>query len=76
MKLIFELRARFLLSSEGHFPEAAEPISLEKLQAAEPALATTVPSGVAPGGRGRPPLHDQKQIAAAYMSERSLIPAP
>ncbi len=74
MKVDLRAQGTILLSSEGHFPEAAEPISLEKLQAAEPALATTVPSGVAPGGRGRPPLHDQKQIAAAYMSERSVDP--
>src|SRR6266702_3827957 len=69
MKVDLRDQGTILLSSDGIFPEAAEPISSEKLQALEPALAAS-----AKGGRLRPPLHDQKSIAAAYLSERSVDP--
>jgi len=55
MKVDLRAQGTILLSSEGHFPEAAEPISLEKLQAAEPALGDDCAFWCGPGGRGRPP---------------------
>jgi glycine oxidase len=74
MKVDLRDQGTILLSSDGHFPAAAEPVPLEKLQAFDPALVTPSPSGSTPSGRGRPPLHDRKRIAAAYMSERSVDP--
>ncbi len=55
-----------LLSSNGTFPDLAEPISPEQLQSLEPTLG--IP------GRGRPGLHESPEISAAYMSERSVDP--
>jgi len=76
-----------LISHDGIFPESAEPISIEQMQMLEPAVAgpgrgrpglhgATAAEifGSAQGGRGRPPLHDQGEIVAAYLSERSVDP--
>ncbi len=43
-----------LISSAGEFPEAAERISFEQLQALEPGLAVA--------GRGRPALHESSGV--------------
>ena len=65
-----------LLSSAGHFPEAAQRTSAEELHALEPELAVA--------GRGRPATatHTSRgeiagssiELAAAYLSERSVDP--
>jgi glycine oxidase len=56
-----------LLSSDGVFPEAAEPLSAGQLQALEPGLAMA--------GRGRPAPHESiGEFTAAYLSERSVDP--
>ncbi len=61
-----------LLSSDGSSPESAARLSSEQLSWLEPALAV--------GGRGRPRLHESREIAesgevtAAYLSERSVDP--
>jgi len=74
LKVDLRDQGTILFSHQGVFPDLAEPLSTQKLHSLEPALATLAPSGSAPGGRGRPPLRDQKQIAAAYMGERSVDP--
>lgn len=58
-----------LISSDGRFPESAEPVSSEKLRSLE---SSVVVPGARLGGRGRPPLHDLR--GAAYLSERSVDP--
>ena len=70
-----------LISPDEYFPEGAEPISFEQLASLEPAVAGRGLEageagifGCAGGGPGGPPLHDQSQIAAAYVSERSADP--
>ena len=61
-----------LVSSDGSFSESAERLSSEQLSSLEPGLA--VP------GRGRPGLHQSREMAesgevtAAYLSERSVDP--
>ena len=55
-----------LISLDGHFPDSAEPISRDKLQALEPALVLP--------GRARPGLHESAATSAAYLSERSVDP--
>jgi glycine oxidase len=56
-----------LLSPDGDFPEAAERLSSEQLQALEPALAVA--------GRGRPAPHKSiGEFTAAYLAERSVNP--
>ena len=61
-----------LLSSDGSSPESAARLSSEQLSWLEPALAVA--------GRGRPRLHESREIAesgevtAAYLSERSVDP--
>jgi glycine oxidase len=63
-----------LVSSDGRFPESAEPISLEKLAAFEPALAGSRMLSSTLSGRGRRQLQDPGQFSTAYMSERSVDP--
>jgi len=63
-----------LVSQGGEFPGAAELMSTEQLAAIEPALAEAGISGSGRGGPGGPPLHDQREIVAAYVSERSVDP--
>ncbi len=74
MKVDLREQGTILISSNGRFPETAELISSEQLQSLEPALATSAMFGSAQGGRGRAPLHDQSDIIAAYLSERSVDP--
>jgi glycine oxidase len=63
-----------LVSRGGEFPSAAELMSTEQLAAIEPALAAAGMSGSGGGGPGGLPLHDQREIVAAYVSERSVDP--
>ena len=55
-----------LISTEGQFLEAAEPLSSERLLALEPGLAVA--------GRGRPALQETDGTSAAYLRERSVDP--
>ena len=52
-----------LISSDGRFPELAQPVSSEKLYSLEPAV-------VAPSSHGG----DRQGITAAFLSERSVDP--
>jgi glycine/D-amino acid oxidase-like deaminating enzyme len=76
-----------LISSDGHFPEGAKLISLEQLQSLEPTVAGCGLGrsrlreageagffGSSRRGPGGPLLYDQRQVAAAYVSERSVDP--
>jgi len=74
LKVDLREQGTILISSSRHFPETAELISSEQLQSLEPALAASGMFGCAQGGRRRPPLHDQSEIVAAYLSERSVDP--
>src|SRR5205823_11539318 len=66
MKVDLRDHGSILLSSNGAFPDPAEPISLERLQSMEPGLALP--------GRGRLGRHDSSQTLAAYLEERSVDP--
>jgi glycine oxidase len=55
-----------LLSTEGQFLAAAEPLSSERLLALEPGLAVA--------GRERPALQETDGTSAAYLRERSVDP--
>ena len=63
-----------LVSQSGELPDAAELMSIEQLAATEPALAETGISGAGRGGPGGPLPHDQREIVAANVSERSVDP--
>jgi len=70
MRVDLRDQGTILLSSDGSFPESAEPLSFERLQALEPALAA---------GRRRPALHTSSvessgETSAAYLSECSVDP--
>ena len=63
-----------LVSQGREFPGAAELMSIEQLAAIEPALAEAGISGSGRGGPGGAPPHDQREIVAAHVSERSVDP--
>jgi glycine oxidase ThiO len=63
-----------LISHNGAFPDTTESISVKKLAAIEPGLAGSGIFVSAQGGPGEPPLHQQREILAAYLSERSVDP--
>jgi glycine oxidase len=71
MRVDLRDQGTILISAEGQFPAAAEPLSSERLLALEPGLAVA--------GRGRPALQESfgdspGNTSAAYLSERSVDP--
>jgi glycine/D-amino acid oxidase-like deaminating enzyme len=87
LKVDLREQGTIVVSCDGHLPTGAEVLSPQRLKSLEPAIdmsnSPLLPesgSSVAPadagesGGRGRPPLHKQQQICAAYLPERSVDP--
>jgi glycine/D-amino acid oxidase-like deaminating enzyme len=90
LKVDLREQGTIVVSCDGHLPLGAEVLSPQRLRSLEPAIEMSevyansqllpragrngAPSTSDMGGRGRPPFHNQTQICAAYLPERSVDP--
>jgi glycine oxidase ThiO len=74
IKVDLREQGTILISDDCVFPEAAESISTERLAAIEPGLAGSGIFDSVQGGFGGPRPHQQREILAAYLRERSVDP--
>src|SRR5690348_7888992 len=90
LKVDLREQGTIVVSCDGHLPPGAEVLSPQRLRSLEPGIEMSEVYANSPllptagrtgasstsdmGGPKRPPLHNQTQICAAYLPERSVDP--